>query len=255
MAVDPVWGVGCGFAFQSGEWLGRGARATRWGGGSSGRRARCGDRALPQAPPESVARPFSDDVRLRDRTSVQPGGSAPVRRRGQGRGRGRVRGVRRRSVRPNDKEFAHLVGRAIKVTALGRERGAAPAAVRRRTATGRRCLRAWSRRGRRSTAWSRRCPRSGTRNRPRRSCSYTAIRGHGGTGTTCSAASRRSRARSRSTCRVSAMPSDPGTSATPSRATRASSSSALDPARDRARASRAPRFRRSLGPRMGDRQS
>ncbi len=94
MAADPVWGVGCGFAFQSGEWLGE-ELAHAWGEGYIRRRRRRRDRALPQATPQSTARPFPDDLRLCKWTAVQPDREAAVLGGREGRsGRRRVRRVR-----------------------------------------------------------------------------------------------------------------------------------------------------------------
>lgn len=120
MAADPVWGVGCGFAFQSGEWLGE-ELAHAWGSGSSDAeidagieryRKRHRSRLLGHflmTSDYATGRRFNPierilfasaarDVRVADGFAAFGG----------------------RSVRPNDKEFARLVGRAIKVSALRR---------------------------------------------------------------------------------------------------------------------------------------
>ena len=144
------------------------------------------DRALPQAPSPRTARPFPDDVRLFDRTAVQPDGAIAVHGRGQGRRvRRRLRRIRwpvgpaeRPGVRAPG--WAGDQGKRAPGTA-----GLSSSHCQAHTRTGRRLPPVLVRPGRRSTALSPPCRRSAIRTAPRRSCSSTATRAHGGTGTTC----------------------------------------------------------------------
>jgi len=118
MSADPVWAVGCGWAFQSGEWLAD-ELAPAFSSGS------CTDAELDAA---------IDRYRKRHRsrllghfliTSEYSSGrrfnpmekllfSAAAR---DGRVADRFGAFGGRSIRPNDREFALLVGSAIKATA------------------------------------------------------------------------------------------------------------------------------------------
>ena len=74
-ASDPVWGVGCGFAFQSADWLAEevSGRAARLGRGPRPRA-----RALRAPAPPRARRPPLGDERLRDRAADDAGREAPV---------------------------------------------------------------------------------------------------------------------------------------------------------------------------------
>ena len=118
MSADPLWGVGCGWAFQSGEWL-----ATELAPAFNNvsctdadldagieryrkrhRRALLGHFLITSD--YSTGRRYNPMERLL-------GAAAPR----AGRGADGCAAFGGRSVRPNDREFARLVGRAITVSA------------------------------------------------------------------------------------------------------------------------------------------
>ncbi len=124
MAADPVWGVGCGFAFQSGGWLGE-ELAGAWGSGSSDAetdaeidagieryRKRHRSRLLGHF---LMTSDYATGRRFNPMERMLFAAAAKDARVADG-----FAAFGGRSVRPNDKEFARLVGRAIKVTALRR---------------------------------------------------------------------------------------------------------------------------------------
>ena len=186
MSADPVWGVGCGWPFQSGEWLAAelapafntvsctdadlDAGIERYR--KRHRRALLGHFLITSD--YSTGRRFNPMERLLFAAAARDGRCAD--------GFAAFGG---RSVRPNDREFARLVGRAIKVSAR-RQGGAQLQPLSGAHADGtpvRACVRydpADDRRPRHPP-----CRRSAIRTAPRRSCSSTATRAHGETGTTC----------------------------------------------------------------------
>ena len=91
LAIDPLWGVGCGWAFQSSEWLANSVSGSLLGAEPLER----GLAALSKAPRARPARPRGDDLRLRGRQEVQPRRAPAVLRGGARRTRGAgVRGLR-----------------------------------------------------------------------------------------------------------------------------------------------------------------
>ena len=87
LAVDPLFGVGCGWAFQSAEWLADSvAPALRGDELAAGR-----PQALPAAAPARPARPRHDHQRVRERQEDEPR-RAPdlLRRRARSPARGRA---------------------------------------------------------------------------------------------------------------------------------------------------------------------
>jgi menaquinone-9 beta-reductase len=118
MSADPVWGVGCGWAFQSGEWLAD-ELAPAFGSGSSSDadldaaieryRKRHRSRLLGHflmTSDYSTGRRFNPMERLLFSAAARDGSVAD-----------RFGAFGGRSVRPNDREFALLVGSAIRATA------------------------------------------------------------------------------------------------------------------------------------------
>ena len=120
MAADPVWGVGCGFAFQSGEWLGE-ELAHVWGEGSSDTdldaaieryRKRHRSRLLGHflmTSDYATGRRFNPIEKLLFSAAAKDGQVADG-----------FAAFGSRSVRPNDREFASLIGRAVRVRARRR---------------------------------------------------------------------------------------------------------------------------------------
>ena len=117
MSADPVWGVGCGWAFQSGEWLAD-ELAPAFGNGSSDADLDAGiERYRKRHRRELLGHflmtsDYSTGRRFNpmERTLF----SAAAR---DGRVADRFAAFGGRSVKPNDREFTRLVGRAIKVSA------------------------------------------------------------------------------------------------------------------------------------------
>ena len=117
MSADPVWGVGCGWAFQSGEWL-AGELASAFNNGASDadldagieryrrrhRRELLGHFLMTSD--YSTGRRFNPIERILFTAAARDARCADG-----------FAGLGSRSVRPNDWEFARLVGRAIKVSA------------------------------------------------------------------------------------------------------------------------------------------
>ena len=96
LAVDPLFGVGCGWALQSAEWL-----ATAWcrpcRRGAPARRP-C---PLPAAPPAHTARPRAADQRPGERQEAEPRRAAALlRRRPRPAGGGALRGLWHPQHRP-----------------------------------------------------------------------------------------------------------------------------------------------------------
>ncbi len=120
MAADPVWGVGCGFAFQSGEWLGE-ELAHTWGTGSTDAEIDAGIERYRKRHRSRLLGHFlmtSDYATGRRFNPVERTLFAAAAK--DGRVADGFAAFGGRSVRPNDKEFARLAGRAIKVAVLGR---------------------------------------------------------------------------------------------------------------------------------------
>jgi pimeloyl-ACP methyl ester carboxylesterase/flavin-dependent dehydrogenase len=121
MAADPVWGVGCGWAFQSAEWLAEELVPVFTAGGASDERLDAAiDRYRKRHRREllghflmtsdySSGRRFNPIEKLLFSAAAKDGQCADM-----------FAAFGGRSVRPNDKEFVRLVGRAIKVRARGR---------------------------------------------------------------------------------------------------------------------------------------
>jgi flavin-dependent dehydrogenase/pimeloyl-ACP methyl ester carboxylesterase len=117
MSADPVWGVGCGWAFQSGEWLAD-ELAPAFDNGSSDADLDAGiERYRKRHRREllghflmtsdySTGRRFNPIERMLFSAAARDGRVAD--------GFAAFGG---RSVKPNDREFTRLVGRAIKVSA------------------------------------------------------------------------------------------------------------------------------------------
>ena len=118
MSADPVWGVGCGWAFQSGEWLAD-ELAPALGNGSSSdaeidlaieryrKRHRSGLLGhFLMTSDYSTGRRFNPMERMLFSAAARDDRVADG-----------FAAFGTRSVRPNDREFGRLVGRAIKVNA------------------------------------------------------------------------------------------------------------------------------------------
>ncbi len=117
MAADPVWGVGCGWAFQSGEWLadelapafGNGSSDTDLDAGIERYRKRHRSRLLGHffmTSDYATGRRFNPMERMLFSAAARDDRVADE-----------FAAFGGRSVRPNDREFARLVGHAIKVSA------------------------------------------------------------------------------------------------------------------------------------------
>ena len=78
LAIDPLWGVGCGWALQSAEWLADSVSPALVGRSSRLKGAGTGLEALPPPPRPRAARSRDDDLRLRRRAQVQPRRAAAV---------------------------------------------------------------------------------------------------------------------------------------------------------------------------------
>jgi menaquinone-9 beta-reductase len=118
MAADPVWGVGCGWAFQSGEWLADELAPAFTNGSSSDadidaaieryrkrhRRELLGHFLMTSD--YSTGRRFNPMERMLFSAAARDDRVADA-----------FAAFGGRSVRPNDREFARMVGRAIKVSA------------------------------------------------------------------------------------------------------------------------------------------
>jgi flavin-dependent dehydrogenase len=81
LATDPLWGVGCGWALQSAEWLydcTAGARGLDRRCPARQRRPRPRPRQLPEKAPKGSRRPPPTDLRLRERAFLQRCGAADV---------------------------------------------------------------------------------------------------------------------------------------------------------------------------------
>ena len=76
LAIDPLWGVGCGLAFQTAEWLADSVTPALL----RGEALDAGLDALPQASRARPRRARADDGRLRDRPAAERGGAAAVLR-------------------------------------------------------------------------------------------------------------------------------------------------------------------------------
>ncbi len=124
MAADPLWGVGCGFAFQSGEWLAEELAGALDGTVSNTRvdaaLARYDKRHRRQllghflmTSDYATGRRFTALERIVNAAAAKDETTAV-----------RFHAFGSRSIRPTDAEFARLVGRAIRVNATRR---AAPA--------------------------------------------------------------------------------------------------------------------------------
>jgi len=117
MAADPVWGVGCGWAFQSGEWLADGLAPAFENGSSDAdidagieryrKRHRSGLLGhFLMTSDYATGRRFNPLERLLFSAAARDDRVADE-----------FAAFGGRSVRPNDREFARLVGHAIKVSA------------------------------------------------------------------------------------------------------------------------------------------
>ncbi|HTP23133.1 MAG TPA: alpha/beta fold hydrolase [Solirubrobacteraceae bacterium] len=117
MSADPVWGVGCGWAFQSGEWLAD-ELAPALGTGSSEADI---DAALERYRRRHRSRLLGHFLMTSDYATGRR--FNPIERMlfsaaaKDARVADEFAAFGGRSVRPNDREFARLVGRAIKVSA------------------------------------------------------------------------------------------------------------------------------------------
>ena len=104
------WGVGCGFAFQSGEWL-----AEELGGAGRRRDAEvdAAAGALPQAASSRAARPLPAHLGLLDRASPQPDREAALLRRREGPGRRRRLPRVRLALGQAERRGLRTIGRAL----------------------------------------------------------------------------------------------------------------------------------------------
>ena len=183
MAADPLWGVGCGFAFQSAEWLAEELADAFKGEASDAqldaaieryrkrhRRQLLGHFLLTSD--YATGRRFNPFERLLFSASTKDEQCADG-----------FHAFASRSIRPNDADFARLVRRAVRVNAsrrkgphVGQLAGAhadgppLPAGVvGTRVGVDGLTIPVWS---------------AGDQDLPRPSCSFTAIRARGATGTT-----------------------------------------------------------------------
>jgi menaquinone-9 beta-reductase len=129
IAADPLWGVGCGWAFQSGEWLAEELAGALGGGGSDARVDAAIERYRKRHRRQllghflltsdyATGRRFNPLERLLF--------SAAAKDEATGAG---FYSFGSRSIRPTDAEFARLVGRSIRVGVTGRKAQAAPRPV------------------------------------------------------------------------------------------------------------------------------
>ena len=121
MSADPVWGIGCGFAFQSGEWLAD-ALAPSFGNGSSPSDAGL-DAAIARYRKRHRSRLLGHFLMTSDYATGRRFNpmermlfSAAAR---DDRVADGFVAFGTRSVRPNDREFARMMVRALKISALG----------------------------------------------------------------------------------------------------------------------------------------
>jgi menaquinone-9 beta-reductase len=117
MSADPLWGVGCGWAFQSGEWLADEV-ASAFGNGSSNADIDAGIERYRKRHRDRLLGHFlmtSDYATGRRLNPMERMLFSAAARDGQVADGFVAFGGR--SVRPNDREFGRLVGRAIKVSA------------------------------------------------------------------------------------------------------------------------------------------
>ncbi|MBV9801259.1 MAG: alpha/beta fold hydrolase [Solirubrobacterales bacterium] len=120
MAMDPLWGVGCGFAFESGEWL-AGELASALDGGAA-------DAQLDAAIKRYAKRQRRELLGHYLMTSDYATGRRfnPVERllfsaaAKDGRCADGFLAFGSRAIRPNDPEFLRLLGRSLRVTAARR---------------------------------------------------------------------------------------------------------------------------------------
>ncbi len=120
MAADPLWGVGCGFAFQSGEWLADELGSAIVGGSSDAQldaaiehyRKRHRSRLLGHY---LLTSDYATGRRLNPLERLLFSAAAKDERCADG-----FLAFGSRAIRPNDPAFLGLVGRAIRVTAAGR---------------------------------------------------------------------------------------------------------------------------------------
>ncbi len=117
MSADPLWGVGCGWAFQSGEWLADEV-GVAFGNGSSDADIDAGLERYRKRHRSRLLGHFlmtSDYATGRRLNPIERMLFSAAARDGQAADGFIAFGGR--SVRPNDREFARLVGRALKVSA------------------------------------------------------------------------------------------------------------------------------------------
>jgi flavin-dependent dehydrogenase/pimeloyl-ACP methyl ester carboxylesterase len=117
MSADPLWGVGCGWAFQSGEWLADEV-GSAFGNGSSDADIDAGLERYRKRHRSRLLGHFlmtSDYATGRRLNPIERMLFSAAARDGQAADGFIAFGGR--SVRPNDREFARLVGRALKVSA------------------------------------------------------------------------------------------------------------------------------------------
>ncbi len=120
MAADPLWGVGCGFAFQSGEWLADELAPTIAAGGSDAQldaaleryRTRHRSHLLGQF---WVTSDYATGRRLNPLERLLLSAATKDEQAADG-----FFAFGSRAVRPNDPEFLRIVGRAVRVNATRR---------------------------------------------------------------------------------------------------------------------------------------
>jgi len=117
IAADPVWAVGCGWAFQSGEWLADELAPAIDNGSSEADLDAAIERYRKRHRRELLGHflmtsDYSTGRRFNPMERMLFSAAA-----GDGRVADMFAAFGGRSVRPNDREFARLVGRAIKVNA------------------------------------------------------------------------------------------------------------------------------------------
>jgi menaquinone-9 beta-reductase len=127
MAADPVWGVGCGWAFQSGEWLAKGLAGALRGDASD----EAVDAAIERYRKRHRRRLLGHYLSTSDYSSGRRFNpldrllfSAGAKDEAVGAA---FHAIGARSIGPGDADFARLVGRAIRVSLTPRK---APAAER-----------------------------------------------------------------------------------------------------------------------------
>lgn len=120
MAADPVWGVGCGFAFQSGEWLAQELADSFKGSPSDAELDQAVDRYRKRHRSQLLGQfLFTSDYSTGRRFNLLERAlySAATK---DAQCADFVHAVGSRSIRPNDAEFLRSMGRAMRISATRR---------------------------------------------------------------------------------------------------------------------------------------